>query len=376
MGRKSICLLTLFFLVGCLNLSDNFQPTAQVTEIQPVASDARDSTAPEIEFDRERPCTNQAVTCIGFMTDGNQLDDGSFYQAVWQGVERTKSDLAATVTYAEPASPEDYTLQFEQFAAEGYDIVVTAGHGLLLPTLKAAETYSDVKFIGIDQSQYVLSDNLTNVIFPQEKAGFLAGVLAGSLTKTKVVGVILGTVQSPTFRGYRKGFEAGVAAVDASVKVISLYHPGEITQAQNDPQWGAETARFMIANQADVVFAAGGETAAGALIEVAQNSSAFCIGAELDQFELVPDAQSCLVSSAIRDVEQEVFTSIAYAVVDQQQAGNYEGGFELAPFHDFDPYFSADVKLFFKDLEDRLSKGIIPTDGSYRIQKPPEIIIP
>lgn len=321
-------------------------------------------------------CAEQDNFCIGFLTDGGQIDDGSFYQSAWNGVRRAEADLAATVSFVETRSADEYVQNIELFADQKYDLVVTAGYDLLLPTIEAAKKYPDITFVGIDQDQYIVSNNVAGVVFPEEKAGFLAGVLAATVTQSDTIGVVLSTFRSPVYRGYREGFKAGVEAVDPQIKVIVLYHPEETLEALNDAEWGAKTARFMIGNGADVIFAAGGETAKGALIEAANSESVRCIGADVDQYEFVPEARPCLVSSALRNIEHEVFAVIAQSALGRLPNGNIEGRFQLAPFRKFDVYFPADVNLFFKNLEAGLLNGSIPTDGSYRVFKPPEIIIP
>ncbi|MEM9777567.1 MAG: BMP family ABC transporter substrate-binding protein [Chloroflexota bacterium] len=318
-------------------------------------------------------CADAELFCIGFMTDVEALEDNGFYEAVWNGVQRSKYDLAARVTYASTVTIEEHEQQFESFVAEEYDVVVTAGYGLLLPTIDASEKYPNTVFVGVDQDQFVVSENLVGVAFPQEKAGFLAGVMAGLLTKSNTVGAILGTVQSPTYRGYRKGFEAGVLAVDPEIKVIVLYHPGGILEGVNDPQWGAGAADFMLKNKADVIFAAGGETAAGALTQTASTSTALCIGADIDQYEALPEARKCLVTSAVSNLESDVFSVVAQLAYGSSGIGEIEGRVSLAPLHDFDSRFSADVKLFFRNLEAMLGRPDVEIDRSFRLGTLPAI---
>ena len=374
MLKKSLCkyfflLCLVGFLAACVGT------TAEIRE--PDISTPTSKPSPTIVEQpvgiSDRGCADPDLLCIGFMTDTEMVEDDGFYEAVWNGVERSKYDLAAQVTYAKSTTAEEHVLQFERFAAEEYDVVVTAGYGLLLPTVQASEKYPEIKFMGVDQDQFVTSANLAGVIFPQEKAGFLAGVMAGLLTESKTVGAILGTVHSPTYRGYRKGFEAGVLAVDPEVKVIVLYHPGDLLEGINDPDWGASAADFMLENDADVVFAAGGETAAGALIQTADASSALCIGADVDQYEVLPDARECLVTSAVSHLESDVFSLIAQLAYGLSGIGHIEGQVGLAPFHDFDSQFSADARLFFSELEATLAQEDVVLDRSFRLRNIPEI---
>ena len=102
---------------------------------------------------------------------------------------------------------------------------------------------------------------------------------------------------------YAKGFEAGAKAANPKVSVTTVYHPAA-DNAFNDPVWGAGEAKKQLAQGADIIFGAGGNTGNGALQEVAKASGAgtdkFCIGVDTDQWDTVPAAQPCLITSAMK----------------------------------------------------------------------------
>ena len=95
-----------------------------------------------------------------------------------------------------------------------------------------------------------------------------------SLTKSGTIAAVLGTDLVPPVVAFNEGYIAGAKAVKPDIKVISTYHPGEISQAFVDPEWGAATAKQAIDQGADVVFGAGGMTGNGALQEVATHAGA------------------------------------------------------------------------------------------------------
>ena len=112
-----------------------------------------------------------------------------------------------------------------------------------------------------------------------------------------------------------------------------------------------------------MVFGAGGNTGNGALQEVAAAPGAgtdlFCIGVDTDQWETLPAAHPCLVSSAMKLITPSVAELIAaYAADGTMTSGNYFGGAGLAPFHDFEETIPQEVK----DKLDEISAGL--ADGS------------
>ena len=295
---------------------------------------------------------------IGLVTDVGRVNDRSFNQSAWEGVQQAGKDLKAEVKYIETTDAKDYENNIKQFADEGYDLVVTVGFALTDATIKMAKAYPKINFIGVDQFQGETLPNLTGLIFHEDHSGYLAGVLAAKLTKSGTIAGVFGTDLVPPVVAFKEGYEAGAKSVNPNIKIISTYHPGEISQAFTDPEWGAATAAQAIDQGADVVFGAGGMTGNGALEETATHADFFCIGVDSDQWETLPGAHPCLVSSAMKLITPGVVELSKLAKEGKFPGGNYFGGAGLAPFHDFDSKVPADVK---KELE-RVDKGL--KDGS------------
>ena len=155
--------------------------------------------------------------------------------------------------------------------------------------------------------------NLTGLIFHEDQSGYLAGALAAQLSETGTIGAVLGTDLVPPVVAFKEGYEAGAKAINPDINIISTYHPGGMDVAFTDPEWGAATARQAMDQGADVIFGAGGITGNGALQEVATAAEAgdtvFCIGVDTDQWETLPAAHSCLVSSAMKLIAPGVIES-------------------------------------------------------------------
>jgi basic membrane lipoprotein Med (substrate-binding protein (PBP1-ABC) superfamily)/ABC-type branched-subunit amino acid transport system substrate-binding protein len=308
-------------------------------------------------------CRREDVFCIGVVTDVGEIDDRSFNQAAWEGAQMAASELGARVDYIETQDAIYYAENIAHFADNGFDVIVTAGFALGEATAEAAMQYPDVTFIGVEQNQDEVIDNLAGLIFDEEKAGFLAGVLAGYLTETGTVGQVLGSEQVPSIFAFKVGFDGGATYADPDINLITTYHPGDIPDAFIDPAWGAQTARETLQQGADVIFGAGGETGNGALIEVANQGGALCVGVDVDQWETVPEARPCLVTSAMKLIAPGVFDLIVLAYEDQLPGGNYFGRVGLAPFHDFEARISQDIKDELGALEDVINEGAL--DSGY-----------
>ena len=311
----------------------------------------------------EADCAKADVLCVGLVTDVGEIDDKSFNQSAYEGVKQAGTELGALVNYVETKDAKDYGTNIALFAEKKYDVIVTVGFALTDATIQAATTYPDIKFIGVDQFQVPGSElpNLAGLIFSEDKAGFLAGALAAMLTETGTVAAVLGTDLVPPVVAFKVGYEAGALYINPDITLISTFHPGGLDVAFTDPEWGAATAKQAIDNGADVIFGAGGKTGNGALIEVAGNAGLYCIGVDSDQWETVPEAHACLISSAMKLITPGVFDLIKLAQEGNFPSGNYIGAVGLAPFHDFDASVSQEIKDKLAEIDAGLKDGSIST---------------
>jgi len=309
----------------------------------------------------EAAAPEAAAIKIGLVTDVGRVNDRSFNQSAWEGVQQAAAELGLAeedAKYIETQDAKDYADNMQQFIDAGFNVIVTVGAALGDATKAAAQANPDIHFIGVDQPQEEVLANLTGLVFKEDQAGYLAGVLAASLTKTGTIAAVLGTDLVPPVVAFKEGYEAGARSVNADINLISTYHPGELSQAFTDPEWGAATAKQAIDQGADVVFGAGGMTGNGALQEVATHEGLFCIGVDTDQWETLPAAQPCLVSSATKPIATSLVDLLKQAAAGTVEGGNYVGGGGLAPFHDFEDKVPQEVK----DLLDEVRTGLL--DGS------------
>jgi basic membrane protein A len=313
-------------------------------------------------------CKSADVFCAGVVTDVGKIDDKSFNQSAWEGVKQAEKDLAAKVQYIETTDAKDYDKNIATFGDAGYDVIVTVGFALGEATAKAATTYPNSKFIGVDQFQdtsKAVPANLVGLNFPEDQAGFLVGALAAQMTKSKKIGGVFGTDAVPPVWRYGEGYRAGIAYIDPSIEVTNVYHNDVgFDKTFSDPEWGATTANSMVDKGVDVIFGGGGKTGNGAVTAAAQKGI-YAIGVDSDQYYTLPEAQKMLLSSAMKLITPGVFDLIKLAKEGKFPTGNYFGLTGYAPFHDLDSKVPAEVKA----KMEAINKGLI--DGSIKTNVPP-----
>jgi basic membrane lipoprotein Med (substrate-binding protein (PBP1-ABC) superfamily)/ABC-type branched-subunit amino acid transport system substrate-binding protein len=310
--------------------------------------------------------------CIGLVTDVGLVDDKSFNQAAWTGAQHGAELLGVPVSYIETQDSKDYADNIALYANEGCDVIVTVGFAMAEATAIAAVEYPDINFIGVDAFQGEAMDNVAGLVFNEDRAGFLAGALAASMSESGIVGQVLGTNLVPPVQAFGSGFDLGARYINPDIEILKTYHPGAIEVAFGDPEWGATTSRQAMDNGADVIFAAGGATGNGGLIEIASEAEAgsrvFCIGVDLDQWYSVPEAQPCLITSAEKHMVSGVSDLIIAAAAGEMPTGNVYGTVGLAPYHDFDSQISDEIKATIEEIAAALNDGSMVTGYEFGME--------
>lgn len=315
-------------------------------------------------------CSKAEVFCVGMVTDVGKVDDKSFNQSTWEGVQLAKEKgVADWVQYIETTDAKDYDKNLATFADAGYDVIVTVGFAMGEASYAAAQKYPDIKFIGVDQFQewpYTEDtaddlDNLAGLNFPEDNAGFLVGALAAMMSESGKIGSVCGTDVVPPVWRFGEGYRAGAAYIDPAVEVTVVYHSDVgFDKTFTDPEWGAATANSMIDKGVDVIFGAGGKTGNGAVIAAAQRG-VYAIGVDTDQYLTLPEAAPRMLSSAMKLLAPGTFELIEMAKQGNFPSGNYLGDAGFAPYHDLDKEVPADVKAKMDEIAAALLDGSLTT---------------
>lgn len=320
-------------------------------------------------------CGKEGVFCVGLVTDVGKVDDKSFNQTAWEGVQQAKTEGNADwVQYIETVDSKDYDKNISTFADAGYSAIVTVGFNLTEPTYAAALQYPNVKFIGIDQflsqddthPDWPLS-NLVGIVYNEDQSGFLVGALGAMMSQTHSLGAVCGTDAVPPVWRYGEGYKAGAAYADAkrgtTTEVTVVYHSDVgFDKTFTDPTWGADTANSMIDKGADVIFGCGGKTGNGA-VDAAANRSVYAIGVDTDQYFTLPEAAARMLSSAMKPETEPVAAVIKLTKANTfPTSGIYIGPSGYAPYHDLASDVPADVDTEMQAILKGLNDGSITTD--------------
>ncbi len=266
----------------------------------------------------------------------------------------------------ETLDSRDRAANIAALADDGYDIIVTVGASIGEETAAAAKLHPDLRFIGVEQLQETKIPNLVGLEFHEERSGFLAGALAGLVSQTGRVAAVCEANFIDSIRRYCDGFQAGVIYADPTVHVSVSYRDGPTESLFHDPAWGQAAALARVGEGADIVFAAGGETADAALLTAAENG-ALVIGTETDLYDRLQDLRPSLLTSAVNDVRSGVRDLLQAARQGTLPAGDYFGQVELAPFHTMEGRVPSLATTRLAEIRALLDSGEIALDVPYRL---------
>lgn len=304
-----------------------------------------------------------AGTTVRLVTDIGKVDDRTFNQYAFEGMKAAEECFGITTSYIETANAADYQNNIATALNGDPAAIITVGFLLGDQTLAAAQSNPGTKFIGVDQFQADYPDNYVGVLFNEDEGGYLAGVLAASLTETGTVAVIGGLQTVLPVVKLVNGFEAGAKSVDPDVKVLSVYNTSFTETSQ-----GEASAQTFINEGADVIFGAGGKMGSAGVV-AATKDGVWGIGVDQDEyFSTFDDGRAegveKLASSAVKRVDLGVFDQIV-KVLDGSFAGEAfsltaaNGGITYAPFHEAD--VPAEVRERLEATRLGLADGTIKT---------------
>lgn len=246
------------------------------------------------------------VTSVGGVTDN------SFNQSAWEGLQKAKKDLGVNVSYIESKQEADYTTNLEAAVEGNNDLILATGFPMQQALLDIAKNYPEQKFaiVDVDYGKET-PDNVICITFNENQSGYIVGLVAGKMTKTNTVGFV-GGMDNVVVRRFQVGYEAGVKAANPNVKVLAQYVNSFVDSAK-----GKSIATQMYKNNADIIFAAAGDSGLG-VIESSKENGKLAIGVDRDQNDIAPNN---VITSAMKKVDQGV-----YDVIKNLSRGNFDGG--------------------------------------------------
>jgi len=308
------------------------------------------------------------------VTDTGGIDDNSFNQTAWKGVEDAKEKLGVTGRFLESQAETDYEANINSLLGGQCDIIITVGFLLGDATKNAAEANPDQKFSIVDFAYDPEIPNVLGQVYATDEAAFLAGYLAAGMTKTGILGTF-GGINIPPVTIFMDGFSRGAAYYNSqkgtNVTVLG-WNPesreGLFTNNFDSLDDGRAYAQNLYDEGADIVLPVAGPVGLGsaALADELGIEKLKIIGVDADLYMTDPSKKHVYLTSITKRMDSTVL-GVIEAVMEGTFKGGVlvgtlaNGGVNLAPFHDMEALVPDELKA---ELE-ALRKGII--DGSINV---------
>jgi basic membrane protein A and related proteins len=217
---------------------------------------------------------------VALLTPG-PVSDQSWNSGAYRGLLAIRDSLGARISNIETKTPAEFDENFRQYGSQGYDLVFGHGFEFQDAARRVAPEFPHTIFITTSGS--TAGPNLAGLTFGFDDASYLAGVLAGTMTRTNVVGVIGGTALPPVVTSFR-AFERGAKDANPKIHIVSSYIGN-----WDDVSAGKEQAIAQYSRGVDVIFQNADAAGLGVFQAARERGSVFVIGSNSDQNGVAPE---------------------------------------------------------------------------------------
>jgi basic membrane protein A len=273
---------------------------------------------------------------VGMITDAGTIDDKSFNQGTWEGVQKAAADLGLESKYLKPGgtTEADYIKEIGNMYDAGIKFIVCPGYKFETAIFQTQDKYPDAKFVILDGYPHsgdfvpVVKENTVSIFFAEHQSGFLVGVAAALQLEEGEVGYI-GGMEVPAVQKFNWGFQQGLSYANENlgtnivIKAENVIYQGSFDNVAAGQQLAAQ----MFDKGVDAIFCAAGGVGIGAINEGKSRAKAgeevWILGVDVDQYDdgIYEGDKSVILTSAMKSVGQA-----AYDMIIAESKGEFPGG--------------------------------------------------
>lgn len=223
--------------------------------------------------------TNNNLQKMALVING-PVADGGWNSDAWLGLERAKEKYGCEIAVSENVKQADYETAFREYANQGYNLIVGNGFEFTDAVKAVAPEFPDTYFAILNGGYS--GENIVSLNFDEYLKGFMAGALAGLMTKTNVVGYV-GGEEVPSIVNALEGYKAGLAYTNPNGRVVST-----MADSWDDMAKGKEIAISQITSaNADILYSVASSVDTG-VIDGAKELGKYVIGQPNDKLDSAP----------------------------------------------------------------------------------------
>jgi basic membrane protein A len=289
------------------------------------------------------------------------VSDGTFNSAAAKGMKAAQAKYPnITVSIRENTGMAQSEAALFEYASNGYDVVIGHGFQFAEGAKKIHNQFPKTWFI-INTAKIAEAPNLASFDNRWGDVGYVAGAIAGIMTKTGTIGAV-GGIPVPVIQEYNEGFERGAKRTRPDSKALSAY-----VGSFSDVAKGKEMTLALIEKGADVVTATGNESVIGTL-EAAKDKGVLMIGTAFDSASFGPDT---VVTTALVNFDVNIDLAVGKILDGSIKPESYvlgfnENGIGLAGYGKFDDKISSADKAKVQAIVEEIKAGKTPDLPKFR----------
>jgi len=253
--------------------------------------------------------------------------------------------------------PVDAGAAIRQYASQGFDIIIAHGSQYQSVVHEIAPEFPKVTFAY--GAGFQTGPNIFAYDVQAQEGGYLLGVLAAKMSKSKIVGIV-GPVEAGDAVKFNKGFMMGVTAAGGDVKTRIAY-----TGSFNEIVKAGEIAKTHMDAGADLLTGSS-QQAVGAIKAVAGKPGTYWLSTDIDQSVIAPDS---VLASQLYNWEK-----VVTQIIDLRKKGTLGGQHLVVSFANgtlllkYNPKLEGKIPADVKAAVDKVQKDI--TSGTLKIELP------
>lgn len=280
---------------------------------------------------------DKSILKVGIVPYIGSVDDRSFNQEIWEGIDRAAKEFGLKDGYIKPngITSTDYITAISDLYAQGYRFIACPGWMFAEAVNESQKMFPDLNLVIIDDdlAEEGIGKNTVAVLFEEQESGFLAGIATALKLENGKVGFI-GGMEIPGVQRFNWGFQQGIKYANENLGTAIDMNAEDFvyTGTFDDIAEGQQKASDMYARGVRAIFTAAGGTGIGVINEAkarrTSGQDVWVIGVDMDQYSIgdMGNGQSAVLTSAVKDVDD-----VVYGLIAALQDGKFPGGQLLTP---------------------------------------------
>jgi basic membrane protein A len=283
--RKKVLAVVLTTVLAFTGLAGCGASTSKTTSTESKTETTTETGTTQASKDSEKTY-KVAMIC------DSSIADGGWGAACYNAMVAAADQYGFETQYTDGISTADFASSMRSYADLGFDLIFAPGNQYSDAVSEVAKDYPDVKFALLNGT--LETENIVSILPDAKQIGYMAGALAGLMTKTNSIGFI-GGMELDTTKAKLSCYEAAAKQVNPSVEVYSAY-----AGSFSDTAKGKEIASSMISmNNVDVMFGDASAVDSGAREVLAENEGKYDIGQPSDL--LASQKSDVVICSVVTD---------------------------------------------------------------------------